>query len=65
MEGDFWYGHHYEMFRMAHTFREMIRTRREPAPHQEILEVTAIVHAAAKSLEERGRLVALTEVMPR
>jgi len=23
-EGDFWYGHHYEMFRMAHTFREMI-----------------------------------------
>jgi len=23
MEGDFWYGHHYEMFRMAQTFREM------------------------------------------
>jgi predicted dehydrogenase len=63
MEGDFWYGHHYEMFRMAHTFRDMVRTGREPVPHREILEVTAIVHAAAKSLTERGRLVALTEVM--
>ena len=28
IEGDFWYGHHYEMFRMAATFREMVRTRR-------------------------------------
>ena len=65
MEGDFWYGHHYEMFRMAHVFREMIRTRREPIPHAEILEVTAILHAGARSLAERGRLVALTEVMPR
>jgi hypothetical protein len=64
MEGDFWYGHHYEMFRMAHTFREMVRTRREPIPHQEILEVTAIIHAGARSLRERGRLVALAEVMP-
>jgi len=64
MEGDFWYGHHYEMFRMAHTFRDMIRTRREPVPHAEILEVTAIVHAAARSLEERGRLVGLSEVIP-
>lgn len=54
MEGDFWYGHHYEMFRQAHTFREMIRTRREPVPHREILEVTAIVHAGAKSLQERA-----------
>jgi hypothetical protein len=26
IEGDFWYGHHYEMFRMAATFREMVRT---------------------------------------
>ena len=33
------------MFRMAHTFREMIRTRREPIPHNEILEVTAILYA--------------------
>jgi predicted dehydrogenase len=64
MEGDFWYGHHYEMFRMAHTFREMIRTRREPVPHAEILEVNAILHAGARSLTERGRLVALSEVMP-
>lgn len=63
MEGDFWYGHHYEMFRMAHVFRDMVRTRREPIPHQEILEVTAIIHAGAKSLRERGRLVALAEVM--
>jgi hypothetical protein len=63
IEGDFWYGHHYEMFRMAHTFREMIRTRKEPIPHREILEVTAILHAGAKSLREKGRLVELSEVM--
>jgi predicted dehydrogenase len=63
IEGDFWYGHHYEMFRMAHTFREMVRTRKEPVPHREILEVTAIIHAAAKSLKEKGRLVELAEVM--
>jgi predicted dehydrogenase len=63
IEGDFWYGHHYEMFRMAHTFREMIRTRQNLVPHREILEVTAIIHAAAKSLQERGRLVGLAEVL--
>jgi predicted dehydrogenase len=63
IEGDFWYGHHYEMFRMAHTFREMVRTHKEPIPHREILEVTAIVHAGAKSLREKGRLVELSEVM--
>jgi hypothetical protein len=63
IEGDFWYGHHYEMFRMAHTFREMIRTRKEPVPHREILEVTAIIHAGAKSLREKSRLVELAEVM--
>jgi predicted dehydrogenase len=63
IEGDFWYGHHYEMFRMAATFREMVRTRQEPIPHQEILEVTAIVHAAVKSLQEKSRLVELAEVM--
>ena len=39
------------------TFREMVRTRKEPIPHQEILEVTAIVHAAARSLKEKSRLV--------
>jgi predicted dehydrogenase len=63
IEGDFWYGHHYEMFRMAHTFREIVRTHKEPIPHREILEVTAIVHAGAKSLKEKGRLVELSEVM--
>ncbi len=51
--------------RLAHTFRDMIRTRREPVPHPEILEVTAILHAGAKSMQERGRLVALAEVMKR
>lgn len=63
IEGDFWYGHHYEMFRMAATFREMVKTRREPIPHQEILEVTAIVHAAEKSRLDRSRLVKLAEVL--
>jgi hypothetical protein len=63
IEGDFWYGHHYEMFRMAATFRQMLHTRKEPIPHAEIVEVTAIVHAAAKSLTEKSRLVDLEEVM--
>jgi predicted dehydrogenase len=63
IEGDFWYGHHYEMFRMAHAFREMVRTHRKPVPYREILEVTAILHAGAKSMAERGRLVTLAEVM--
>ena len=63
IEGDFAFGHHYEMFRMAATFRQMVRTGQEPVPHQEILEVTAIVHAAAKSLQERSRLVKLAEVL--
>lgn len=63
MEGDFWYGHHYEMFRMAATFREMLRTRKEPIPHREILEVTAILYAGARSLQEKGRQVELSEVL--
>ena len=63
IEGDFWYGHHYEMYRMAATFREMVKTGKEPIPHEEILEVTAIVRAAAKSLTEKSRLVDLGEVM--
>jgi predicted dehydrogenase len=62
IEGDFWYGHHYEMFRMAATFRQMVKTRVEPVPHEEIAEVTAIVHAAARSLREKSRLVELAEV---
>lgn len=63
IEGDFWHGHHYEMFRMADVFRQMVRTKKEPIPHQEILEVTAIIHAGAKSLKEKSRLVDLKEVM--
>jgi hypothetical protein len=62
IEGDFWYGHHYEMFRMAATFREMVKTRKEPVPHAEIQAVTDIVHAAARSLREKSRLVELAEV---
>src|SRR5262249_22655633 len=63
IEGDFWHGHHYEMFRMAATFREMVKARKEPVPHREILEVTAIVHAGIKSMQDKSRLVALAEVM--
>jgi len=48
---------------MADVFLEMVRTKIEPVPHQEILEVTAIIHAAAKSLNEKSRLVNLEEVM--
>ena len=62
IDGDFWYGHHYEMFRMAATFREMVKTKKEPIPHEEIVAVTAIVHAGAKSLKEKSRLVELKEV---
>ena len=67
IEGDFAYGHHYEMVRMAAQFRQMLLTGREPNPHQEILEVTAAVHAAAhaaaRSLKEKSRLAKLAEVM--
>jgi len=62
IEGDFWYGHHYEMFRMAATFREMVKTRKEPVPHDEIVAVSGIVFAAAKSAKEKSRLVSLEEV---
>lgn len=63
IEGDFWYGHHYEMYRMVATFREMVRTGKEPIPHDEIQAVTDIVHAGAKSLKEKSRLVELAEVL--
>lgn len=62
IEGDFAVGHHYEMLRMAAAFRQMLQTGQEPNSHDEILQVTAIVHAAAKSLAERSRLVKLAEV---
>ena len=63
IEGNWGLGHHYEMFRMADTFRKMVRTRQEPVPHAEILAVTAVVHAGAKSLAEKNRMVPLAEVL--
>ena len=60
IEGDFAVGHKYEMVRMAAAFRDMLHTHEEPNSHQEIqeiLEVTAIVHAAARSLSEKSRLI--------
>lgn len=63
IEDDWWYGHCYSMYRMQAVFRDMVKTRVEPIPHQEILEVTAVLYAAVKSLQERGRLVDLKEVM--
>ncbi len=63
IDGSFILGHHYEMFNMARAFREMVRTGKEPVPHREILEVTAIIHAGVKSLAEKSRLVSLAEVM--
>jgi predicted dehydrogenase len=63
IEGNWALGHHYEMFRMADVFRKMVRTGKEPVPHREILEVTAIVQAGAKSLAEKSRMVPLAEVM--
>jgi len=61
--GDFAYGHHYQMCHLAAGFRQMLRTGQEPNTHQEILEVTAVVHAGAKSLKEQSRLVKLSEVL--
>ncbi|MBT6156240.1 MAG: Gfo/Idh/MocA family oxidoreductase [Planctomycetaceae bacterium] len=63
IEGNFWFGHHYEMFNMARAFREMIRTRVEPTSHEAILDVTAMIYAGAKSLKEQSRLVPLAEVL--
>ncbi len=63
IEGNFWFGHHYEMFNMARAFREMIRTRVEPVEHEAILNVTAMIYAGAKSLNEKSRQVALAEVL--
>lgn len=62
IEDNYWFGHHYQMFRMAATFRKMILTRQEPVPHPEILQVTAIIHAGVKSMKEKHRLVTLAEV---
>lgn len=62
IEGEYWLGHHYQMLRLQAAFVQMLRTGIEPVPHQEILEVTAIIHAAVKSLAEKSRLVDLAEV---
>ena len=63
IEGNCWYGHHYQMINMANVFLDVVRTGIEPVPHQEILEETAIVHAGVKSMQEKSRLVSLEEVM--
>ncbi len=55
IEGNWAPGHHYEMFRMAATFREMVRTGKEPVPHPEILTVTAAVRAGLRSAAQDGR----------
>jgi hypothetical protein len=41
----------------------MLLTGEEPIPHREILEVTAIVQAAARSQQEKSRFVPLAEVL--
>jgi predicted dehydrogenase len=63
IERNYWLGHHYQIYRLAQTFRQMVKTRKEPIPHQEILEVTAVIQAAARSVKEKSRLVELAEVM--
>ncbi len=63
IEGNYWHGHSYQIFRMSHAFLQMVKTRKEPIPHQEILEVTGVIHAGLKSLNEKSRLVEMAEVL--
>lgn len=63
IDGEYWLGHHYQMVRLQQAFVGMCRTGIEPVPHQEILEVTAIIHAALKSRDEKSRFVELAEVL--
>ena len=63
IEGSFDMGYHYMIYRLIATFRQMLLTGKEPVPHQEILEVTAIVHAAAQSLKQDSRLIKLAELL--
>ena len=63
IEDHYWLGHHYQMLNMADAFRKMVETGVEPVPHQEILEVTAIIHAGVKSRDDKSRLVTLAEVL--
>jgi len=51
------------MFNMARAFRKMISTRIEPTSHKEILDVTTMIYAGAKSFTERIRLVQLSEIL--
>ena len=63
IEDNYWLGHHYQIFRMVDVFLDMVRTRVEPVPHQDILEITGIIHAAAKLLNEKIRLINLAVMM--
>lgn len=63
IDGEYWLGHHYQMVQLQNAFVGMCRTGLEPVPHREILEVTAIVHAALKSRDEKSRFVELAEVL--
>jgi O-acetyl-ADP-ribose deacetylase (regulator of RNase III) len=49
--------------RMQRVFRQMVKTGVEPVPHEEILAVTAVIHAGVKSLSEKSRLVKIEEVL--
>jgi len=48
---------------LVQTIREMIRSKRQPFSSRELLEVVAATHAAIKSVQENGRVVALEEVL--
>jgi len=63
IEGNYWRGHYYQLFNMQRVFRQMVKTGVEPVPHEEILAVTAVLHAGVKSLAEKSRLVKLEEVL--
>jgi predicted dehydrogenase len=63
IEGNYWRGHYYQLFNMQRVFRQMVKTGVEPVPHEEILAVTAVLHAGVKSLSEKSRLVKIEEVM--
>jgi hypothetical protein len=47
----------------ARTIREMIRTKKVPFVTKELLDVVTVTHAAVKSAAEKGRVVALSEVL--
>ena len=63
IDGEYWRGHTYQMFNQQRAFRQMVKTGIEPVPHEEIIAVTAVIHAGVKSLKERSRIVPLAEVL--